>query len=244
MTVLRMQSLMECRLLIRQRETIFFGLLLPLMFLVFVGIAFRSGVYRGYTSANSLVPPYLVMAVMSIAIVNLGISFAGQRATGALKRLGGTPLPRPTLLVAKVIASALFIAAACVLLILLAMVAYGARLSGDPFSAIVALAIGICAFSAIGIALGGIIQADGAAAVTNAIYLPLLFLGGGFIPVSAMPSLLQDIALFFPSAHLVDALQTILVQGRPITATGWNLPIVAAWGFAATAVAARGLRWE
>src|SRR5579875_4144132 len=101
MTVLRMQSLVECRLLFRQRETIFFGLLLPLMFLVFVGIAFRSGVYRGYTSANALVPPYLVMAVMSIAIVNMGISFAGQRATGALKRLGGTPLPRPTLLVAK-----------------------------------------------------------------------------------------------------------------------------------------------
>lgn len=244
MTVLRMQALMECRLLLRQRETIFFGLLLPLMFLVFVGIAFRSGVYRGYSSADALVPPYLVMAVMSIAIVNMGISFAGQRATGALKRLGGTPLPRTTLLIAKVTASALFIAAACMLLILLALVAYGARVHGDPVSAVLALAIGIVAFSAIGIALGGTIQADGAAAVTNAIYLPLLFLGGSFIPVNAMPIVLKDIALIFPSAHLVAALQTILVDGKTITATGWDLPIVAAWGLAAALVAARGLRWE
>jgi hypothetical protein len=95
MTILRLQTLIELRLLFRQRETVFFGLVLPLMFLFFVGVAFRSGVYRGYTSINSLLPPYLVMAVMSIAVVNLGISFATQRATGALKRFGALPCPAP-----------------------------------------------------------------------------------------------------------------------------------------------------
>lgn len=243
-SVLRMQSKMELRLLMRQRETIFFGLILPLMFLFFVGVAFRSGVYRGYTSADQLLPPYLVMAVMSIAIVNMGISFAGQRATGALKRLGGTPLPRATLLAAKVFSSAVFIAAACALLLVLAIAAYGARLHGNPLSAIVALVVGIAAFSAIGIALGGTIQADGAAAFTNAIYLPLLFLGGCFIPVDSMPTVLRDLALFFPSAHLVHALQTILVDGHAFSATGWDLPIVAGWGLAAVALSTRYLRWE
>lgn len=244
MNVLKLQSIMEFRLLLRQRETVFFGLLLPVMFLLFVGIAFRSGVYKGYTTSDQLLPPYLVMAVMSIAIVNLGISFAGQRASGALKRLGGTPLPRVTLLLAKILSSAALIAVACLLLIILGVAAYGSHLHGNPLSAIVALAIGIAAFSAIGIALGGTIQADGAAAVTNAIYLPLLFLGGSFVPVSAMPTLLKDIAEIFPSAHLVSTLQTILVDGKSIGATGWDLPIVAAWGLAAVLIATRRLRWE
>ena len=239
-----MQTIIEFRLLLRQRETIFFGLALPLMFLVFVGIAFRSGVYKGYTSADALVPPYLVMAIMSIAIVNMGISFAAQRASGALKRLGSTPLPRITLLLAKVGSSAVFIVVACILVLALAITAYGSRVHGNPLYAVVALAIGIAAFSAIGIALGGTIQADGAAAVTNAIYLPLLFLGGSFVPVASMPGLLKGIALFFPSAHLVDALHTILVNGQSIRATDWDLPIVAAWGLAAVLVSARKLRWD
>jgi len=244
MGVLRMQSAMEFRLLLRQRETIFFGLVLPVMFLFFVGVAFRSGVYKGYGSADALLPPYLVMAVMSIAIVNLGISFAGQRASGALKRLGGTPLPKLTLLLAKVFSSAALIVVSCLLLLSLAVVAYGTHVHGNPLAAIVALGVGIAAFSAIGVALGGTIQADGAAAVTNAIYLPLLFLGGSFIPVNSMPTLLKDIALILPSAHLVGALQTILVQGKSLASTGWDLPIVAAWGFGAMMIATRRLRWE
>jgi hypothetical protein len=34
------------------------------------------------------------------------------------------------------------------------------------------------------------------------------------------------------------------VQGDGLAATGWDLPIVAAWGLAALLVAARRLRWE
>ncbi len=244
MRVLRFQTIMEFRLLLRQRETVFFGLVLALMFLFFVGVAFRSGVYRGYTSVDSLLPPYLTMAVMSIALVNLGISFATQRATGALKRFGGTPLPRMTLVLAKVLSSAVLIAVSCGLLTVVSIGLYGIRLHGDPLEAVVALLIGIAAFSAIGIALGGSIAADGAAAVTNAIYLPLLFLGGSFIPVARLPRSLQDLALALPPAHLVRALDAILVRGHGLASTGWDLPIVAAWGLLAVIAAARWLAWE
>jgi len=244
MKVLRAQSRVEFRLLLRQRETVFFGLALPLLFMGFVGIAYRAGVYKGYTGIDYLLPPYLVMAVMSVAIVNMGISFAAQRASGALKRLGGTPLPRITLLLAKVFSSAVFIAVACLLLLVLAVTAYHAQVRGNPLDVLVALAIGIAAFSAIGVALGGTIAADCAAAITNAIYLPLLFLGGSFVPVDRMPTALKDLAELLPPAHLVDALQTILVRGQGLPATGWNLPLVAAWGIAALLVAGRRLRWE
>ncbi|HVA90279.1 MAG TPA: ABC transporter permease [Chloroflexota bacterium] len=244
MRVLRWQTVMEFRLLLRQRETVFFGLVLPLMFLFFVGVAFRSGVYRGYTNVNSLLPPYLTMAVMSIALVNLGISFATQRATGALKRFGGTPLPRLTLVLAKVLSSAVLIAASCGLLTVVSIGLYGIRLQGNPLGAAAALVIGIAAFSAIGIALGGSIAADGAAAVTNAIYLPLLFLGGSFVPVAKLPRPLEDLALALPPAHLVRALDAVLVRGQGIMSTGWDLPIVATWGVAAIMAASRWLSWE
>ncbi|HVC79480.1 MAG TPA: ABC transporter permease [Chloroflexota bacterium] len=244
MRILRLQTAIEFRLLFRQRETVFFGLVLPLMFLFFVGVAFRSGVYRGYTSINSLLPPYLVMAIMSIAVVNLGISFATQRATGALKRFGGTPLPRTTLVLAKVLSSAVLIAVSCILLAVVSIGLYGMRTQGNPLWALLVLVIGIAAFAAIGIALGGSIAADGAAAVTNAIYLPLLFLGGSFVPVSKLPRPLADLAWALPPAHLVRALDTVLIHGQSLASTGWDLPIVAAWGLAAVLAASRWLSWE
>lgn len=244
MRVLRLQTAMEFRLLMRQRETVFFGLILPLMFLFFVGVAYRSGVYRGYTSIDSLLPPYLVMAVMSIAVVNLGISFATQRATGALKRFGGTPLPPAILLLAKVLSGALLIGLSCVLLAVVSLGFYRMHTHGNPLWAVVVLLVGIAAFSAIGVALGGSIAADGAAAVANAIFLPLLFLGGSFVPVAKLPPPLKDLAEALPPAHLVSALNTVLVRGRGLADTGWDLPIVAAWGVAALLAATRWLRWE
>lgn len=244
MKILRAQTVVELQVMLRQHETIFFGLLLPVMFLAFVGIAFRSGVYKGYSSIDSLLPPYLVMAVMSIAIVNLGISFATQRATGALRRFGGTPLPRLTLLAAKVASSAVLIAVACVLLAVMAAVFYGVQAHGNLFAAAGVLLIGILAFSAIGLTLGGSIAADGAAAVTNGVYLPLLFLGGSFVPVDKMPTALKDFALLLPPAHLTEALNTIIVQGKGAQAAGWDVLVVALWGLGAAVVATRRLRWD
>lgn len=118
------------------------------------------------------------------------------------------------------------------------------RTQGNPLWAIIVLVIGIAAFAAIGIALGGSIAADGAAAVTNAIYLPLLFLGGSFVPVNKLPGPLADLAWALPPAHLVRALDTVLVRGQGLASTGWDLPIVAAWGLAAVLAASRWLSWE
>jgi len=117
------------------------------------------------------------------------------------------------------------------------------QLHGNP-SAVPALLLGIISFSALGVALGGVLPAEGAAAFTNGIYLPLLFLGGSFIPVTRMPGLLKELAEALPPAHLVSALDTLLVQGHGLAATGWDLPIVALWGAVAAVVAARWLRWE
>jgi ABC-2 type transport system permease protein len=244
MNILLLQAWIELRVMLRQRETIFFGLVLPVMFLAFVGIAYQAGAYKGYSSINYLLPPYLVMAIMSVAIVNLGISFATQRATGALKRLGGTPLPKISLLLAKTLSGAALIIVACLLLTLVARYGYTTHLPGSKLAAVVAVIIGIASFSAIGVALGGTIAADGAAAITNAIYLPLLFLGGAFIPVGKMPGVLEKIAEALPPARLTDALTTILVQNRSLLATGPDLWIVGGWGLAALVLASIFLRWE
>jgi ABC-2 type transport system ATP-binding protein len=185
-----------------------------------------------------------------VAIIDHGVLVAlgtpadlTRRASG-LVRFITSPLPRATLVLAKVLSSAVLIAFSCLLLAVVSLGLYGMRTEGNPLSALIVLAIGVAAFAAIGIALEGSIAVDGAAAVTNAIYLPLLFLGGSFIPVNKLPLPLEDLAWALPPAHLVRALDTVLVRGQSLASTGWDLPIVAAWGLAAILAASRWLSWE
>ena len=55
------------------------------------------------TRSNFFVPGILALAVMSTAMVSLGIATGFERGYGVLKRLGATPLGRPRLLGAKIV---------------------------------------------------------------------------------------------------------------------------------------------
>jgi ABC-2 type transport system permease protein len=112
---------------------------------------------------------------------------------------------------------------------------------------IVTLVIGAAAFSALGIAVVGVIpNADAAPAVVNASVLPLLFISDVFIPPDAdTPQWVEWIANVFPIRHLSEALQTGFNPFETGAGFEWlNLAIVAAWGVAGMLIALRFTSWE
>lgn len=84
-------------------ETVFLTLGIPVVFLLFF-----SGVHVLPTGTEHpvdfLVPGILALAVMSTAMTALGIGTGFERGYGVLKRLGATPLGRPRLMAAKIMA--------------------------------------------------------------------------------------------------------------------------------------------
>ncbi|MGI8967773.1 MAG: ABC transporter permease [Chloroflexota bacterium] len=174
MHALYLQSLNETRLLLRRRETVFFSLLLPVMFLVFFGALYGSHSNNGIKYISYLVPGYAVFATMAVALGTVTVNLAGERQYGILKRLGGTPLPRITLMVAKVVAGAVLIAAVVVVLILVGTLVYGAQIKGNPLAALAILVVGVLSFACMGIVLGGIVKPDSSIAVANLFYLAVL----------------------------------------------------------------------
>ncbi|HZU14404.1 MAG TPA: ABC transporter permease [Chloroflexota bacterium] len=245
MRVLYLQSLTETRLWLRRRETVFFSLLLPIMFLLFFGALYGHSVERsGIKYINYIVPGYAIFAVMAISLGTMTSNLAAEREYGILKRLGGTPLPRTALLAAKVIAGALLAAAVIVVLIVAGVLFYGAHIRGNPVSAVVILVISVLSFAAIGIALGGMIKPDSAVAAGNLVYLALSFLGGVFIPLSQFPSGLLNVAKVLPSEHAVKAIQAVWTQGEGLHSVAGDLWVVAAWGAAAVIIGARWFRWQ
>lgn len=240
-----LQSLTETKLWLRRRETVFFSLLLPIMFLLFFGALYGQETERGGIKyINYIVPGYAIFAVMALSLGTLAVNLANERQFHILKRIGGTPFPRSYLLAAKVIAGTLLAAAVIAVLILAGTLIYGAHVQGNPLAAVLVLLVSVLSFAAMGIALGGMVKPDAAVAVGNLVYLTLSFLGGVFIPLTQFPSGLLDVARMLPSEHAVKAIQDIWTEGHGLNTVGGDLLVVAAWGVAAAIIGARRFSWQ
>ena len=225
-------------------ETVFLTLGIPVVFLLFF-----SAVHVLPTGTKHpvdfLVPGILALAVMSTAMVSLGIATGFERGYGVLKRLGATPLGRPRLLGAKIITIV-----AVELLQAAILLPVGLALGWNPggggavavAGAIGAVLLGSAAFAGIGLLMAGTLRAEVNLAAANGLYLVLLLLGGMIVPLSKLPSGLSSFAKLLPAAALSSALHATLGSGGSVPVESWV--VLAVWALAAPVAAALTFRWE
>ena len=147
------QTRVELILTLRRGESLLVSFLIPLGILVFF-----SKVGAVNTSLKDpvefLVPGVLSLAVMSTAMVSLGIATGYERRYGVLKRLGSTPLSRGGLLVAKTI-NVVVIEVMQIVVIVATGIALGWELTGQFVAALGLLLLGTVVFASIGMLLAG-----------------------------------------------------------------------------------------
>jgi len=92
----------EVRILARNGEQLLLTIVIPVMILVFFGL---TDVLPSSLDDHMdfLTPGVIALAIMSSAMVSLGIATGFERSYKVLKRLGVTPLGRPRWLAAKII---------------------------------------------------------------------------------------------------------------------------------------------
>jgi ABC-2 type transport system permease protein len=233
------QTRVELALTLRRGESLLLALGIPVMLLVFFSLV---DVLPSDTpdSVDFLAPGILALAVMSTAMVGLGIATGFERSYGVLKRLGATPLGRSRLLAAKTATVVVVELLQAVVLILIAVV-LGWSGDGNWGAAVGAIVLGTVAFAGIGLAMAGCLRGEVNLAAANGLYLVLLLLGGMVIPLAKLPSGLRAIARALPSGALSDALHGALGPGA-IPGRAWVVLMV--WAVAAPAIAALTFRWE
>jgi ABC-2 type transport system permease protein len=194
-------------------------------------------------AVDFLLPGALALAVIATGLVNLGIATGYDRQYGILKRLGGAPIPRASVIAAKIAAVLAIEVAQLLLLVAVATVVLGWRpaQSASPLLALAALLLGTAAFAGLGLLLAGALRAEATLAVANGLFLAFLMLGGIVIPVDHLPGPIAALAGLLPAAALSDALRISFgAAGDPAT----PLLILAAWAVAAMVLAIRTFRWE
>lgn len=241
MNALLAQTRMELLLSLRRAEGVLITMIVPVILLIFfASIGLKPDGYED--PIDFLLPGMLALAVMSAGLVSLSIRTAYERNYGVLKRLGSTPLSRPTLIGAKILSTVAIQVIQIAILVGIAVVGYGWRPSGAFFGALLALLLGTVVFAGLGLLMAGALRAETTLALANALYIGFLLLGGIVWPVEEMPGLLSIPARLLPSSAFADALRETL-SAQP-TLPWVNFLILVAWSILAIVVASRTFRWE
>lgn len=236
--MLRAQALAELRLTVRNGEQILLNLIIPLGLLtVLVKVPFVS--IHDASRVAFFVPGVLALAIMSSAFTGQAIATGFERYYGVLKRLGATPLPRSTLLLAKTLAvltvEVLQLSAICALGLVL-----GWHPHGNVLSALLLIALGTAAFSGLGLLLGGTLRGLTSLAVANLLWFVLMALGGVVFPLRETGAG-EQVLQYLPTAALSDGLRTLTQHSHLV---GRDVLTLAVWAVVALTAAARAFRWE
>jgi ABC-2 type transport system permease protein len=230
----------ENRAFWRNPPAAFFTFVFPLLFLFIFNVIFGAGAARFFT------PAIIVFSVVTATFTNLAMNITLARDSGVLKRIRGTPLPAWAYLAGRIGH------AVAVAILLVAIVAAAGALLYDvpvPWDALpivlVVLAVAAASFSALGLALAGVMpNADASPAIVNAIVLPTLFISNVFIQMDTAPDWLNTISHLLPVRHFADAMLDLYGAGADAGVPWAGIGVIAAWGVVGVAAALRFFSWE
>ena len=230
----------ELTVMARNGEQLLLLIGIPVLLLVFFS---QTNVLPtdGLANIDFLMPGILSLAIMSTAMVSLGIATGFERSYGVLKRLGTTPLGTKRLVAAKVVATC------CIEITqLLALVAVGLILGWNPSSInlpslLLALVLGTSCFAGLGLIMAGRLRAEINLAAQNSLYLVLLLLGGILIPNSELPKSIAWLAEVLPSSLLSELLRNIFGNNELKIS---DLASLAIWAIGACLIAVFSFKWS
>ena len=231
----------EVTQVLRNGEQLLLTLGIPVLLLVFFSLVdvLPTGTAE---PIDFLAPGIMSLAVMSTAMVSLGIATGFERNYQVLKRLGATPLGRRRLVTAKIAAVVVVEVVQFAVLVPVALLLGWSPGGARWLAAIAGVVLGTVAFAGLGLTLAGRLRGEVNLAAQNGLYLVLLLLGGMVIPFAELPWLLEAVARVLPSGALANVVRESLAGGTDWVVLSWV--VLVAWAAITPAVAARWFRWE
>ena len=229
----------ELTVMIRNGEQLLLLVVIPVMLLVFFSQTdFLST--SGENKIDFLLPGTLSLAVISTAMVSLGIATGFERSYGVLRRLGTTPLGTRRLVAAKMSAICIIEIAQLVMLIVVGLLLGWNPSRINSLQILLFLILGMACFAGIGLTLAGRLRAEVNLAAQNGLYLVFLMLGGIFVESDELPATLSQISAFSPSSLLSGLLRDSF-KNTVVLADAFAL---CGWAIAACVLAVTSFKWS
>jgi ABC-2 type transport system permease protein len=233
---------LEVRRLLRNRRTVIFTLVLPVVFFFLFKSNKRIEQAGG---ADAMAVTMIGVAVYGamIAATSGGAMVSVERALGWSRQLRLTPLRPPAYIVIKMLI-AMLLGLVSVAAVFVAGAVTGVQMSPGVWALSALLAwVSAFVFAAFGLLMGYLLPSENVMQIISPILAVFALFGGLFLPLSLLPSTMQDIAPYMPTYGVAQIARFPLLGGSfDLT---WVLSLVlwtAAFAIGATVLFRRDTR--
>jgi len=239
----------------RDRRAVVFTFALPVILLLIFGSVFNTDIAPGVTFSQYFVAGMIASGLVYTGFQNLAIAIPQEREDGTLKRLAGTPLPKPAYFLGKVALVFVSLVAQVFLLLLIGVLLFKVHLPQTAeqwvtFAWVLLLGLFVCTL--LGVAFSSVPKtARGAPALVSPVVLVLQFISGVFFVFATLPPWMQHVASLFPLKWLCQGMRSVFLPDAFKTqeaAGSWELPRVAlvlvVWLVISAALCVGTFRWQ
>jgi ABC-2 type transport system permease protein len=246
---------LEIKQFFRQRESVVFTLLFPLILLAIFGSVFDTKLAPGVTFSQYFVAGMIASALVNTGFQQLAIFIPIERDLGALKRLRGTPMPATSYFIGKAILVTFSMLVQVALLLLAGVLFFGVNLptqSSKWLTFFALLITGSMTSTILGVAFSSVPKsARGASAIVSPVVIILQFFSGVFFIFTDLPRWMQQIAAIFPLKWLTQGMRSVFLPDSFATreiAANWEVgrtfAIIGIWLVVGTFLAVRTFSWD
>ena len=206
----------------RNRQFLFFTVLLPALFTIFFTKIFggQAGSSADYQDvATSFMVSMMAYGAIGAALgATIRISF--DRASGWVRQLRVTPVPQTQIVAVDIAVGALLTLPSLLVVALVGRFINGVQLGlGTWFGLVGVLWVGSVAFVALGLLLGLSLDEKAAGGAIGLASVVLATLGGLWVPVEVFPESMQVLAHFLPSYWYAELGRDVAAGSAPSLAT-------------------------
>mgnify|MGYP006140666909 FL=1 len=210
-----LRSFLEVKQFMRQRESVVFTLLFPVILLFIFGTVFKDTIAPGVTFSQYFVAGMIASGLVNTGFQQLAITIPMERDDGTLKRLRGTPMSVSSYFIGKALLVTILMIVQTILLLFFGSVVFDLNLPTDPmlwwnFTWLVIL--GSACSTVLGIAFSVVPKSGrGASAVVSPIVIILQFFSGVFFVFTSLPVWMQQFAALFPLKWLTQGMRSVFL---------------------------------
>jgi len=246
----------ELKMFYRRPEQMVLTFSLPAVICILLGSIFSTKLPRVETSTGAVIAAsMLAYGILSTSFINLGISIASDRETGALRRLRGTPTTALSYFIGKIALVAIASLAEAVVLLSVGLLFFGLHLPTTVFGWFTlawVFLLGIVSCSLLGIFISNLASnAVAAAVVTNGPAVSLQFVSGTYVPLNVLPPWMLTLGSIFPVKWMAQGFRSVLLPAKMAAfepAGNWEhwhiFCVLTAWTACGLAACLAVFRWS
>lgn len=246
----------ELKMFYRRPEQLALTFSMPAVICLLLGSIFSAKLPDSQTSTGAVIAAsMLAYGILSTSFINLGISIAADRDTGALRRLRGTPATASSYFIGKIMLVAIASLAEAVVLLLVGVGVFDLRLPTDIFGWFTlawVFVLGIISCSLLGILVSNIASnAVSAAVITNGPAVGLQFVSGTYVPLMVLPTWMLIVGSVFPVKWMAQGFRSVLLPSYMVSfepAGSWEhwriFFVLAAWSVGGLLACLFVFRWS